>query len=257
MAQPRDFYDGLMADYHALFDDWWTAASWHGDVVAALLRARGVVPPSSVLDCTCGIGTQALPLAAVGYRVTGTDISPRAVARARVEAQARNVPVQLKLADVRVLEETVHDRFDAVISCDNSLPHLLTDADLELGLQSIRRCLRGEGVLLASVRDYDSLAAARPTGTPVTMHGPAGSRHASGQAWTWSQDGEYVNITLFVLYEQGPGHGWRATAHETRYRALRRAALTAALEHTGFGAIEWLSPEDSGYYQPVVVARAR
>ena len=31
------------------------------------------MPPASVLDCTCGIGTQALPLAALGYRVTGTD----------------------------------------------------------------------------------------------------------------------------------------------------------------------------------------
>src|SRR5215212_5998659 len=166
MADPRDFYDGLVADYHALFDDWWAAASWHGGVVAALLKARGVVPASSVLDCTCGIGTQALPLAAIGYRVTGTDISPRSVARARAEAQARKLPVPLEAADVRVLDETVHERFDAVISCDNALPHLLTNTDLELALGSIRRCLRDEGVLLASVRDYDSLSAARPAGTP-------------------------------------------------------------------------------------------
>jgi glycine/sarcosine N-methyltransferase len=161
------------------------------------------------------------------------------------------------VADVRVLYETVHERFDAVISCDNSLPHLLTDADLERALASIRRCLRDDGVLLASVRDYDSLTAARPAGTPIVMHGPLGSRHASGKAWRWSADGQYVDITLFVLYERGSSNGWRVSAHETRYRALRRASLISALEINRFGAIEWLNPHESGYYQPVVVARAR
>jgi glycine/sarcosine N-methyltransferase len=256
VADAGDFYDGLAADYDALFEDWWTAASWHGDVVAALLAARGVVPPSSVLDCTCGIGTQALPLAALGYGVTGTDISPRSVARARLEAQARRLQVRLAAADVRSLDQTIDGSFDAVISCDNALPHLLGDADLQLALRSIRRCLRDDGVLLVSLRDYDSLAAARPAGTPAVVHGPPGRRHASAQAWAWSPDGEYVDITLFVLREQDGGDGWRASAHETRYRALRRASLTAALQENGFGSIEWLTPQDSGYYQPVVVARA-
>lgn len=254
MAQPGDFYDGLANDYHALFDDWWTAAQWHGGVVAALLAVRGVVPPSSLLDCTCGIGTQALPLAALGYRVTGTDISPRSVARAHVEARARGLPVRLATADVRAVEDVLEERFDAVISCDNALPHLLTDTDLHRALRSIRRCLRDGGLFLASLRDYDSLAAARPTGTPVSMHGMPGHRHASGQAWTWSPDGEHVDITLFVLNEEG--NGWRVSAHETRYRALRRASLTSALDANGFGSIEWLTSEESGYYQPVVIARA-
>ena len=257
MSDAEDFYDGLASDYDALFDDWWTAAEWHGRVVAELLSARGVVAPSSILDCTCGIGTQALPLAAIGYRVIGTDISPRSVARARIEAQAREIPVELKVADVRALNDNIRERFDAVISCDNALPHLLSDADLELALASIRHCLRDDGVFLASVRDYDSLAAARPAGTPVMMHGPRGSRHASGQAWKWSHDGDYVDITLFVLNEQPSGNGWRVSTHETRYRALRRASLISTLDNNGFGAIEWLTPHDSGYYQPVVVARAR
>jgi hypothetical protein len=46
MCYPEDFYDGLVGEYDALFDDWWTAAAWHGDVVAGLLTARGVIPPS-------------------------------------------------------------------------------------------------------------------------------------------------------------------------------------------------------------------
>jgi hypothetical protein len=41
-----------------------------------------------------------------------------------------------------------------------------------------------------------------------------------------------------------------------RYRALRRATLSASLERAGFHDIEWLMPEATGFYQPVVLARA-
>ncbi|MBB2925573.1 class I SAM-dependent methyltransferase [Cellulomonas cellasea] len=256
MESPADFYDGLAATYHVLFDDWWAAAQWHGGVVAALLAARGVLPPALLLDCTCGIGTQALPLSAMGYRVTGTDISAQAVARADSEARARRLPVRLEVADVRVVDRVVHERqFDAVISCDNALPHLLTDADLSLALRSIRRSLRDGGVFLASIRDYDALKAARPPGTPISMYGSPGRRYGSGQAWTWSPDGAYVDITLFVLREESPGPGWGVSAHSTTYRALRRAELTSALNAGGFASVEWLSPLDAGYYQPVVIAQ--
>jgi glycine/sarcosine N-methyltransferase len=92
MGRPEDFYDDLASQYHLLFDDWWQAALEHAEVVARLLTARGVAPAGSrLLDCTCGIGTQALPLAAHGYAVTATDISARAIERARAEAERRDI----------------------------------------------------------------------------------------------------------------------------------------------------------------------
>jgi hypothetical protein len=59
---------------------------------------------------------------------------------------------------------------------------------------------------------------------------------------------------MFVL--RPAGTGWSATVRSTTYRALRRAELTAALTASGFADVAWLSPEESGYYQPVVAARA-
>jgi hypothetical protein len=50
--------------------------------------------------------------------------------------------------------------------------------------------------------------------------------------------------------------GWTAAVRSTTYRALRRAELTAALHAGGFTGVAWLMPAESGYYQPVVVARA-
>ncbi len=252
---PEAFYDALASEYHLLFPDWWTAAQEHGQVIAGILADRDVRPPARVLDCTCGVGTQALPLAALGYRTTGTDLSRLAVERARREAQSRGIPVTLRRADVRQVRAAVPGTFDAVISCDNSLPHLLTDLDLEQALASIRACLHDEGVFVASIRDYDSLRRTRPGGVPISLHGERGSRYGAGQSWAWATDADHLDITLFTLREQ-PSGAWAVSAHETRYRALRRDRLSEALERQGFASAEWQLPEQSGYYQPLVVAVA-
>jgi SAM-dependent methyltransferase len=255
MGQPEDFYDDLASQYHLLFADWWLAALEHGEVVARLLTDRGLAPADSrLLDCTCGIGTQALPLALLGYAVTATDISARAVERARVEAERRNIRLDLTVADIRRVAETVSGPFDAAISCDNALPHLLTDVDLDQAIRSVRACLREGGVFLASIRDYDALAEARPSGVPISLHGDPGTRYGTGQAWTWTKEGDRMTINLFVLTETDGG--WNTSERETTYRALRRDTLTAALRTNGFATVEWLMPERSGYYQPVVLAVA-
>ena len=250
MDTPTKFYDALAPDYHLLFDDWWSAAQWHGGVIADLLAARGI-SGGHLLDCTCGVGTQALSLAALGYRVIGTDVSAAAINRARAEASARGLDVELAVKDVR---DRIEGVFDVVISCDNALPHLLRDEDLERALGSIHGCLQPDGLLLASIRDYDSLRQSRPNGVPISVYGRPGTRHGSGQVWQWSAEAEYVDIELFTLTETAPG-AWHARSGTTRYRALRRATLDHRLKSVGFTTTEWLMPEHSGYYQPIVIAR--
>jgi SAM-dependent methyltransferase len=251
MAPPRDFYDSLAEDYHLMFADWWTSARTQGEALDAILRSRGVPPGATLLDCTCGIGTQALPLATRGYRVTGSDVSASAVARARDEAAVRGIPITLRTADVRTL--TADEPFDVVVSADNSLPHLRTDDDLGAALLAIRGVLAPDGVFLASVRDYDALARDRVAGVMPVTYGDEGARRIVGQSWTWTDDHRTVTFDLFILRQQG--NGWAATVRTTVYRAWRRAELTAALASAGFADIVWADPPDSGYYQPVVTAR--
>jgi len=251
VAEPRDFYDSLADDYHLMFADWWTSAVRQGEALDRILRSRGVSGGATLLDCTCGIGTQALPLAARGYRVTGSDVSASAVARARDEAAARGIPITLHTADVRAL--TADEPFDVVISADNSLPHLRTDDDLGAALRAIRGVLAPGGVFLASVRDYDALVRDRVAGVMPATYEEDGSRRIVGQSWTWTDDYRTVTFDLFMLRQQGDG--WAATVRSTVYRAWRRAELTAALTAAGFADIVWADAPESGYYQPVVTAR--
>ena len=65
----RGFYDELADAYHLVFEDWDAAMRRQGRLLAALLPPPAAAEP--VLDCACGIGTQALGLAAPGYAVEG------------------------------------------------------------------------------------------------------------------------------------------------------------------------------------------
>jgi glycine/sarcosine N-methyltransferase len=249
------FYDHLAEDYHLIFADWSGAVARQAEVLDAVVR-RELGPGSlSLLDCACGIGTQAIGLAARGYRVVATDISPAAVERARNEAEVLGVRLTTGVADLRTLADQVPGEFDVVLTCDNALPHLLSEAELLLAARGMWAKVRRDGLLLASIRDYDEIVAQRPRAElPRVFDGPAGRRIVF-QVWDWERDGRTYTLHLFIVRQAGSG--WQTTHRATRYRALPRGELSEILGEAGFCEVRWLMPEESGYYQPIVVARRR
>jgi 2-polyprenyl-3-methyl-5-hydroxy-6-metoxy-1,4-benzoquinol methylase len=246
------FYDGLSGDYHRLFEDWPQSVRRQGGVLDALLRRRLGRCPEAVLDCCCGIGTQAIGLALCGHRVHGSDLSARAVARACREAATFGVSATFSVADVCELAQQGGGLFDVVLACDNALPHLLDDDDLQRGVEGMAARLCQGGLFLASTRDYDTLVPQRPRATmPRIIDGA--SRRVVFQVWDWSPDGRTYWLHQFILCQEAAG--WRTTQHTTQYRALRSEELTAALQRAGLCDIRWHRPEESGYYQPIVTAR--
>ncbi len=248
-----EFYDQLTGNYHLLFADWKRSILWQGEVLDALIRAEMGDLPQRVLDCTCGIGTQALSLAQRGYRVHGTDLSATAIDRARQEAGAMALSITFGVADVRTLSDQVAGTFDVVLSCDNALPHLLTDEDLKRAACSMADKLRPGGLLLASIRDYDALVRERQPATLPRVIDEAGRRRIVFQVWDWAPDGRMYEVHQFIVH--GTGSDWHTAHYTTQYRALLREELHAILESAGFAKLRWLMPQESGYYQPVVIAR--
>ena len=126
------FYDELAPFYHLLYPDWEASVARQGAALDALLRASGVAPGAPVLDAACGIGTQTLGLAVRGYALSASDLSPGAVARLRQELATRGLAdrVQVRIDDLRTLSGVADGTQAAVLACDNSIPHLLTDADI-------------------------------------------------------------------------------------------------------------------------------
>jgi 2-polyprenyl-3-methyl-5-hydroxy-6-metoxy-1,4-benzoquinol methylase len=141
-----DFYDGLAPYFHLLYADWDSGIERQGAALTNILVEAGVPAGASVLDAACGVGTQALGLAARGYRVHASDISPGAVDRCATEAATRGLSIETTVADLRTLTTTHRQPFDAVIACDNSLPHLLTDAEIGAALRECYACTAPGGV---------------------------------------------------------------------------------------------------------------
>jgi glycine/sarcosine N-methyltransferase len=98
----------------------------------------------------------------------GSDISAKAIERARFEAVARGVNAVFHVADMRELDRIPDTDFDAVICMDNGLPHLLSKDEIGPVATQARAKLRNGGVFLASIRDYDRLVIAPKTERPTT-----------------------------------------------------------------------------------------
>jgi SAM-dependent methyltransferase len=252
LDQVREFYRLLTPDYHLIFADWHKSVLRQSEVLDRLLRNN--LPSANsyaVLDCACGIGTQALGLAIRGHRVHGTDISSEAVERARREAKAFEIEITLGVADFRDLAEGVHGQFDAVIAFDNAIAHLQAEQDLESALRSMASKTAPQGLVAVSIRDYDGLVQSRPrASTPVVNE--AGSSIAF-QVWDWKSDGSGYRLNQFILHRQGDE--WQTLTSVSDLRAWQRSEVSSAMTRAGFSDIRWYMPDESGFYQPIVIAR--
>jgi len=247
-------YDDLADYYDLIFENWEASMARQAEVLGPILeRASGVAQPVRILDCACGIGTQTLGLAKAGFKVTASDISSRAVDRLRVEAARRSLDIQSFVANMLNLSVVPDTDFDAAICIDNALPHLDSDEQLVAALGQIRSKLRPEGLLVASIRDYDRQIEERPVVQGLAFYDDQDGRRIVLQVWDWIDDLRYV-FHLYITHETAAG--WQVTHGAAKYRALRRDQLTEALNQARFRKVRWLLPAESGFYQPVVLAEA-
>jgi glycine/sarcosine N-methyltransferase len=245
------FYNDLAEHYHLIFEDWDRSIDRQADVLGPLLTAKVGPAPLEILDCACGIGTQTIGLARLGHTVVASDFSDAAVRRAERETVARGLEVKFHVADMRNLSSLSESGFDAALAGDNSLPHLLSDEDLTLALKNIHTLLKPKGVLVATIRDYDNLLQTRPAFQAPAFYSDNGRRRIVHQVWDWSGN-EYM-VHLHLSWETDSS--WVAKHYVTHYRALKRSELSESLTASGFHQIEWLMPQSTGLYQPIVIAR--
>lgn len=244
-----NFYSSLADYYHLIFEDWDASITRQASILNPLIAAHIPGQPLKILDCACGIGTQALGFASAGHQVSGSDLSPAAIERAKREAEQRNLRIDYRIADMTSLEG-IDPGFDVVAALDNALPHL-SPSQLASALQAIAARLKSGGLLLASIRDYDALILSRPSIQPPTFYGSAENRRFVHQVWDWTGERSYTVHLYLTLHE---GSAWTAHHFVSEYRCLLRTELSAALSAAGFNRIQWLLPAASGYYQPIVVA---
>ena len=246
----QTFYDSMASQYDKLFLDWAAATQEQAGILDRIIRANGFDSVASVLDCACGIGTQSIGLAALGYRMTASDISDAELAEAEKRAAENNVSIRFEHADFCALADTFRETFDIILCMDNALPHMLSHQALASALGSITGRMKKNGIFVASIRDYDALLLEKPPYSPPYIHKTAEGQRVSFQTWTWEED--RYQLIQYILDD---GEVLRASKFECEYRATRRAEITDLLLAKGCREVNWLFPEETGFYQPIVVAK--
>src|ERR1700730_1679772 len=97
------FYEPLADYYHLIFDDWDKAIERQARILNPLLAAQVHGHPLKILDCACGIGTQALGFAGFGHQVTASDLSRAQVKRAKDEAERLALNISFHISDMTSL----------------------------------------------------------------------------------------------------------------------------------------------------------
>jgi SAM-dependent methyltransferase len=240
-----DFYDAIEPFYHLIFADWQASIDRQGEALSKVIHARSA-SAQSVLDATCGIGTQTLGLAGRGFRMTASDVSPASVRRLRVEAAARQLEVDASTSDVRQLWEHHRRTFDVVMSCDNSLPHL-QPSDVPLALRQMFLCTRVGGCCLITVRDY---ANENLTGQQLRPYGVRQLNDRQVIAFqTWDCHEDRYDFTLYFVEDNGRDPPTCHCARSTYY-PISTDRLIGMMTDAGFVKVERL---DGVFFQPVLL----
>lgn len=123
-----------------------------------VLLKMGVPVGGRLLDAPCGIGRHAVHLAARGWQVTGVDLVPEYIARARELAQEAGVSSGLDLhqGDLRRIAEVLGDEapFNAVLNIFTSLGYWEDETDLSI-LEQFHELTTAGGVLLLETINRD------------------------------------------------------------------------------------------------------
>ena len=246
----QTFYDNLASQYDKLFLDWQATTQEQALLLDKLFGDNGFDRTAHILDCACGIGTQTIGLADLGYPVTASDISQGALDEAKRRAAEKGAEIRFEQADFRTLSNTFTQSFDLIIAMDNALPHMLSAEDLEAAVKSMVNQLTPGGLLVASIRDYDALLTTKPPYSPPYIHKTDKGQRVSFQTWDWQDD--HYKLTQYIIDDEG---SLQIGKFECEYRATPRAELSKLLQTAGCSQVTWLFPEETGFYQPIVIAK--
>jgi ubiquinone/menaquinone biosynthesis C-methylase UbiE len=151
---PAETWDAFFSEFYLrAFREDERSAEAEAQALAAA-RLAGCPEGGDLLDCPCGFGRHALPLAAAGFRVVGVDRAQPLLDEAQRRAGDARWP-KLVRADYRELP-FADESFDAALNMFSSLGYLGDEQDTR-ALAEIGRVLRPGGRLVIEIMHRDLL----------------------------------------------------------------------------------------------------
>jgi len=221
---PAPAFDSL-ADVYDLFQNWETRLPREMGILDRILSGEKV---ETVLDAACGTGAHLAALAELGYRVTGSDISPEMIDQADTTGAG---PVFV--AGFDRAHDVATDQ-DAVVVLGNSLPNAGTEEDVQAALHGLAGALRTDGVLVLHLLNYPKLIASGGGLGPVRRV-VAGDRE---YLFTKLFEVGPEKVVLYVIALFGSGGEWGRRLLRSELCPVDLPWLRGALETAGLTLTE-------------------
>jgi len=122
-----------------------------------IIEKMNLRPGRKFLDCPCGIGRIALPLAKKGIRVTGVDITTSYLEELQSKAKRRGLKIECIERDMRRID--FNEKFDAAGNLGTSFGYFENQSDDLLTLKKAYRALKPGGKFLLHVTNRDWIIA--------------------------------------------------------------------------------------------------
>lgn len=225
-------YNDLSSDYDR-FVNWQNRVSIELPFIIKQLQS---INARTVLDAATGTGMHAIALAQLGYQSAGADISTGMIERARRNAISAGVQVKFEIAGFGALAQTfgMHS-FDALLCLGNSLPHLLSAAELKTALLDFAACLIPGGLLLIQNRNFDAVMLTHERWMEPQSHSEADADWIFQRFYDFDPDGL---LTFNMVTLKRVSHGdWSQKVVTSRLRPLLKTELVSAFAQAGFESL--------------------
>lgn len=126
--------------------DFGQIANFTAQEAANFVERIGIAPGSKVLDVACGTGNTAIPAARAGADVTGIDIAPNLLEKARQRAAEEGLPIRFQEGDAEDLPFPDHS-FDVVLTMYGAM---FAPRPERVAAELIRVCKSGGTIAMAN-----------------------------------------------------------------------------------------------------------
>jgi SAM-dependent methyltransferase len=246
----QEFYDSLANYYHLIYDDWEKDFTHQAKVLRRVISKYWGNNINSILDASCGIGTQSIGLAQLGYSIIGADLSQKAIDRAVIEANIRDVNIKFIQLDMREISPSCFSNlFDLVLACDNSIPHLLSENEISIVFNNFLSILNPGGGVIISVRDYAKIRKSGIHIVPRKVHIFNEKKIILFDVWEFH--GDFYDMNTYVVEDFGTNI-CNTQVFRTEYYCVEIPKLEALLAKTGFTNIKTIR---GVYFQPLLIGK--
>lgn len=242
------------------------------DTGGAFYRALAQEAGGSVLEIGCGTGRVTIPIAELGFPVTGLDIVPGMIERAR--RKAAGLPAKWVVGDGRSFQ--LDEQFRLIFLTGNVFQFFLTNADQAAMLERVHAHLLPEGLFAFETRNprWSSLAARPEPYEGMFFHLETWAEERAAEDYV-DEQGRSIQISYTQAYDHAAQilhltgyRRWREGEQEqtqitrTALRYTFPQELTALLEAHGFAVIrrygDWnYEPLTEASPSMIVVCRPR